>query len=82
LTEASNNLYELIKGRNLTVYPDDDMRLAISRAVAVVNTQYANVLSRRHTESNLGGRGCATRTSGLAPGSVETGAAHCSIRAG
>ena len=35
LTEASNNLYELIKGRNLVVYPDDDMRLAISRAVAV-----------------------------------------------
>jgi phage terminase large subunit-like protein len=35
LTEASNNLYELIKGRNLAVYPDDDMRLAISRAVAV-----------------------------------------------
>ena len=35
LTEASNNLYEAIKGRNLVVYPDDDMRLAISRAVAV-----------------------------------------------
>ena len=35
LTEASNNLYELIKGRNLVVYPDEDMRLAISRAVAV-----------------------------------------------
>ena len=35
LTEASNNLYELIKGRNLAVYPNDDMRLAISRAVAV-----------------------------------------------
>jgi phage terminase large subunit-like protein len=35
LTETSNNLYELIKGRNLVVYPDDDLRLAISRAVAV-----------------------------------------------
>jgi len=35
LTAASNNLYELIKGRNLAVYPDEDMRLAISRAVAV-----------------------------------------------
>jgi phage terminase large subunit-like protein len=35
LTEASNNLYELIKGRNLSVYPDDEIRLAVSRAVAV-----------------------------------------------
>jgi hypothetical protein len=35
LTEASQNLYDLIKGRNLAVYPDADIRLAISRAVAV-----------------------------------------------
>lgn len=35
LTEASSNLYELIKGRNLVAYPDDQVRLAISRAVAV-----------------------------------------------
>jgi phage terminase large subunit-like protein len=35
LTESSTNLYELVKGRNLTVYPDDELRLAISRAVAL-----------------------------------------------
>jgi phage terminase large subunit-like protein len=35
LTEASQNLYELIKGKNLVVYHDDAMRLAISRAVAI-----------------------------------------------
>jgi phage terminase large subunit-like protein len=35
LTEASTNLYELLKGRNLTVYPDDDLRLAVSRCVAL-----------------------------------------------
>ncbi len=35
LTEASTNLYELIKGRNLVVYPDDELRLAISHAVAL-----------------------------------------------
>jgi phage terminase large subunit-like protein len=35
LTEASNNLYELIKGRNLALYRDDEMRLVVSRAVAV-----------------------------------------------
>jgi phage terminase large subunit-like protein len=35
LTEASTNLYELIKGANLCVYPDDAMRLSIQRAIAV-----------------------------------------------
>jgi phage terminase large subunit-like protein len=35
LTEASTNLYELIKGRGLAVYPDADMRLSISRAAAL-----------------------------------------------
>jgi len=35
LTEASTNLYDVIKGKNLIVYPDDGLRLAISRAVAL-----------------------------------------------
>jgi len=35
LTEASTNLYELIKAGNLVAYPDAAMRLAIQRAVAV-----------------------------------------------
>jgi phage terminase large subunit-like protein len=35
LTEASTNLYELIKGRGLAAYPDADIRLAISRAIAL-----------------------------------------------
>jgi len=35
LTEAGTNLYELIKGRNLLVYPDADIRLAVSRCVAL-----------------------------------------------
>jgi phage terminase large subunit-like protein len=35
LTLASTNLYELIKGRNLIAYPDADMRLSLSRAVAL-----------------------------------------------
>jgi phage terminase large subunit-like protein len=34
LTEASQNLYDLIKGGNITMYPDPDLRLAVSRAVA------------------------------------------------
>jgi len=39
LTEASSNLYELIKGANLTVYADAEMRLALSRCVAVETTR-------------------------------------------
>jgi len=35
LTEASSNLYELIKGRNLAAYPDADIRLSVSHAVAL-----------------------------------------------
>jgi phage terminase large subunit-like protein len=35
LTLASQTLYELIRGRNLTVYPDEAIRLAVSRAIAV-----------------------------------------------
>jgi phage terminase large subunit-like protein len=39
LTEASQNLFELIKGANLICYPDADMRLSIQRAVAVETTR-------------------------------------------
>lgn len=35
LTAASQNLFELIQAQNLVVYPNDSMRLAISRAIAV-----------------------------------------------
>ena len=35
LTIISQNLFELIRGQNLLVYPDPDIRLAISRAIAM-----------------------------------------------
>ena len=35
LTAASQNLYELIQAQQLMLYPDANMRLAVSRAVAV-----------------------------------------------
>jgi phage terminase large subunit-like protein len=35
LTEVSTNLYDLIRGRNLLLYPDNEMRLAMQRTVAV-----------------------------------------------
>jgi phage terminase large subunit-like protein len=34
LTAASQNLYELIQSGGLVVYPDPDMRLSVSRAIA------------------------------------------------
>ena len=39
LTAASQNLYELIKGGSLVVFPDDHLRLAISRAIALETTR-------------------------------------------
>ncbi|HHU87399.1 MAG TPA: hypothetical protein GXZ25_11485 [Peptococcaceae bacterium] len=39
LTAASQNLYELIKGGNLLVYPDEAMRLSVQRAVALETTR-------------------------------------------
>jgi phage terminase large subunit-like protein len=39
LTEIGTNLFELIKGRGLLVYPNPDVRLAISRAVAVESSR-------------------------------------------
>lgn len=39
LTAMSQNLYELLKGGNLIAYPDDDIRLAIQRAVAVESSR-------------------------------------------
>jgi phage terminase large subunit-like protein len=35
LTEASSNLYELFKGRNVRLYPDAGLRLAVQRSVAI-----------------------------------------------
>jgi phage terminase large subunit-like protein len=35
LTEASTNLFDLIKHQNLIAYPDEDLRRAVSQAVAV-----------------------------------------------
>jgi len=39
LTEASTNLYEIIKSHNLVMYPDDAIRLAVNRAVALETTR-------------------------------------------
>ena len=39
LTAASQNLYELIKSQSLSVYPDDEIRLAVQRAVALETTR-------------------------------------------
>jgi hypothetical protein len=39
LTESSTNLYELVKARGIVFYPDADIRLAFSRAVALETTR-------------------------------------------
>jgi Phage Terminase len=39
LTEAAQNLYDLIKGRNFNAYPNEETRLAVSRAVAIESSR-------------------------------------------
>jgi hypothetical protein len=39
LTESSTNLYELLKGRNIIVYPDEEIRLAVGHSVALESTR-------------------------------------------
>jgi hypothetical protein len=39
LTEATQNLYDLIKGRNFRAYPSEETRLAVSRAVAIESSR-------------------------------------------
>jgi hypothetical protein len=44
LTEASTNLYEVIKGRNLAVYENSEIRLAVSRCVAIETSRVISIL--------------------------------------
>jgi phage terminase large subunit-like protein len=52
LTAASQNLYELIVGQNLVVYPDEQMRLAISRAIAT-ETPRGWRISKQHQSHKI-----------------------------
>ena len=47
LTAASTGLYELAKGRNLIVYLDDALRLAVQRAVAVETSRGWRIAKER-----------------------------------
>ena len=49
MTEASQHLYELVRGRNLITYPDADIRLAISRAVAVETPRGMRIAKDKQT---------------------------------
>ncbi len=52
LTEASNNLYETIKGGNLLAYCDDQHRLAVHRSVAIETSRGWRIAkTRRRTAS-------------------------------
>ena len=49
MTEASQHFYELVRGRNLITYPDADIRLAISRAVAVETARGMRIAKDKQT---------------------------------
>jgi phage terminase large subunit-like protein len=49
LTAAAQGLYELIKGRNIVAYPDPQLRLALSRAVAVEGSRGWKISKEKQT---------------------------------
>jgi phage terminase large subunit-like protein len=49
LTIASQNLYELVEGRNLILYPDAAMRLSASRAIAVETPRGWRIAKEKQT---------------------------------
>lgn len=49
LTAASQNLFELVQGRNLIVYPDAGLRRAVSRAVAVETARGWRIAKERQS---------------------------------
>lgn len=52
LTEASTNLYELLKGRNLVAYADDDLLLAVSRCVALETSRGWRIAKEKQSHKN------------------------------
>ena len=47
MTAMGEIYFQFIKGRNLLVYPDDEIRLAVSRAVAVEGPRQLEVCEGR-----------------------------------
>jgi hypothetical protein len=59
LTEASQNLFELVQGRNLVAYPDPGLRLAVSRAVAVETSRgWAHLKGEASAQNRRGDCAC------------------------
>jgi phage terminase large subunit-like protein len=49
LTLASQNLYELIQSQGIVLYPDANMRLAVSRAVAVESARGSRITKEKQS---------------------------------
>jgi phage terminase large subunit-like protein len=49
LTEACQNLYDIIRGRNITAYPSEDIRLAIGRAVALEGSRGWHIIKAKQS---------------------------------
>ena len=50
LTAASQNLFDLIESQGIVIYPDEQMRLAISRAVAIETPRGWRIGKERHAQ--------------------------------
>jgi hypothetical protein len=60
LTALGSNLYDLIKGGGLVVYPDDAIRLAVSRAVALETSRGWKITKEKtaHVSLAMAALGC------------------------
>src|SRR5262245_42773328 len=80
LTEASQNLYELVKGRALSLYPDDGIRKAFSQSVAIEGSRGWRIAKEKQSHRidvvvALGMAALAAVRQGVRPGqpaSMET----------
>lgn len=75
LTESSTNLYELIKGRNIVLYPDADIRLAFNRAVALETSRGWRIAKEKQSHKI----DVVVALAMAAHGAVHAGAANCEV---
>ncbi len=73
-TETSTNLYEPVKGGNLTVYVDEALRQAVHQAVALETSRGWRIARRsRRTESTSSSRSRRRRRASSRSGAYQRG---------
>jgi hypothetical protein len=77
LTEASSNLYELIRGRNLAVYRDDALRKSVMSAVAVETPRGMKLSKKKATDKIDAVVALSLAALGATKGGPSAGSFYC-----